>query len=217
MVKDNPKTELGIKYCNANIFFPEEIKELKINKKKLPWISGGRISFNLEEYVVEASLIEFNIPYTLSKSEDVKKELLEPAIEVIKEDIEPIKPLLEELMKLSLKGEVKGVLYFERHPYNPVFEVFDYSRDGKRTRDIFEKLMKLKDNNKFFEYFVVNHKIGSEFNEKLKKFREFYNLAISVDQRGGIPHVTGESLEEATRKALEIYNKADEIENLRFN
>ena len=191
------KSKMITQYRGATITFSEAFSKAFPYTELEPTLDGDILVFAQNSLQIRAYLqINIGESYVGRVEDDI------PAlVDLIMQDLDSIEGYIGELRELAKCGTVEPCIHFLQKPVG-VFYFFDYSKRYNHEH-LFDRLRRILE---IPTGFLTN-----------KQF-ELYNLAEHTDKwtSYGLCFVKGETLEEATKKAMLIYKNADKIRALPF-
>ena len=186
-----------INYTSASIFFPREWGESRLYYEP-PSFVVTRLRFMYKDLGIEAVLQPFHLPAGLTNSPEIDKPIIQPGIELVLADVKPAEGLLNELKTLAAQMVVEEQMAYERSPQGNSFRVYDWSRG--RTDKPMSTLLLFK---------------GQRSSFLQEGYRDLPAIARDVYQeRNKVPHVVGETLQEALQRAIVIYKMNDRLKQI---
>jgi hypothetical protein len=190
-----------VEYNQATVSFPGRLalNGMDPTVSEAPKISGNRVDFWGKDFLISARIEPFYVPYGLSENEIIKKEIINPTIELVEKDLSDCDDLLKRLVNLSEKGVIQNDLFYKKDHNNLLlpFKVYDYSTRNDKVG--------------LFKRFIEDYKEGS-WRSKIEENKNLVNLTKYVYQENKeIPHVKGNTLKESLERAIQIYNLSDRL------
>jgi len=131
----------------------------RIFPKFTPTISGKTLHFEWDNMLVSATISPYYFPHLsprehrddLSYLPIVKREVIDPGVQMVSASLEGIRDLIPELEKLAEEEVTNSNFAFSKmpisvddKPMHPMFMVYDQSRSEQRQKRLFERVFLYK-------------------------------------------------------------------------